>query len=788
MKQAKTFFDQNSNENIYLSILNNVSQIISYSDDFATTLNKIVNLIATKLYVDVCSIYIYHPKEKVLVLQATKGLNPLSTGKIQLNMDQGVTSLVIQEMKPISISNVQEHPRFLLFPEAEEVDFNSFLGVPIMDNKNPIGVFVVQKKENYEFHINEINMLQVLASQIASVIQVARVFEKSTTQDDNQTQETMLSIPPDQASQQKEFKKLVTLQGLSTSFGYGFGKVLILNERYNYSVITDYKVTDTQQELNRFKIAIEKSMDEIKSIKSDLEKQIDSNILKIFDSHILILKDAVMIKKIEAYIKDGYNCAYATLQVIDHYIDTFSQFNDSFIKEKVVDIEDIGRRIITNILGLSHLNLKDIPEKSIIIAKFLTPSTTANLDTSKVAGIVTEHGGRTSHASILARSLEIPAVVGVVNLLNKVNITDNLLVDGNTGFVFVNPPKSLIYEYERKAQLEIRDYHNFFLNELQNPLLTQDGYPVEIKSNIGILQDIEIAKNNGAKGVGLFRTEFLYMTHDKLPTVDEQYEVYKRVVESFPEGEVVIRTLDIGGDKLLPYLPFAKEENPCLGHKSSRFLLDHPKILFDQLKAILKASPYGRIKILFPMISSLDEFIKLRDFIEIAKGTLTYNNIPFNEEIEVGMMIEVPSVVFQIEDFIPEVDFFSIGTNDLIQYLLAVDRDNEKVSNIYNPLHPAVLRTIDLIYRKISKVNKSLTVCGEMAGSAQSSLALLALGISKLSSIPTSIPYLHYLVRKVNQDILNEIRDKILTLKNVQEIEIYITKKLKSIAPMLYNN
>ncbi|MDH4128578.1 MAG: phosphoenolpyruvate--protein phosphotransferase [Spirochaetota bacterium] len=784
-------FSPNKTEetNFHLSILQDVSQIISFSENFQESLDKVVSLVASKLNMDVCSIYLYDSEKKILILQASKGLNVQTPGSLYLKLGEGVTSMVIEELKPVSIYNAHEHPRFKYFPEIEERDIISFLGVPIIDSKNPIGVLVVQKKIKYHFHINEINMLQILAMQVSSLIQVARVLER-TIQLENEAEIDNASISATEVQDQIEIEprtsKLISLQGMATSFGYGYGKVLIFNERYNYSVITDKHVEDLDEEIKLFYEAISKSKEEINKIKITLREQISEDIIKIFDSHLMILDDSQLHAKIINLIKNGNNAAYATLQIIDQYIDTFSKFDDPYIREKIVDIEDIGRKIINNLLGIHHFDLSNLPEPCIVVSKFLTPSTTANLDTSKVVGIVTEHGGATSHASILARSLEIPAVVGVKNLLTKVGVQDHLIVDGNTGFVFLNPPKVLIHEYERKSKLEIQDYHNHFLQYTKEPLYTKDNIKINIGANIGIIMDIEAAKKNGAMSVGLFRTEFLYMTKDKLPTVDEQFSIYKEVIELFPNEEVIIRTLDLGGDKFLPYLPQLNEENPNLGYKSTRFLLDHPKILSDQLRAILKASLYGKIKLLFPMISSLSELILLKDFLEIAKGVLVFNNISFNDSIEVGMMIEVPSVIFQIEDFIPEVDFFSIGTNDLIQYLLAVDRDNEKVSNIYNPLHPAVLRAVHTIVTKVSKSNKRLAVCGEMAASAKTAFALLALGIYDLSANPSSIPYIHYLVKQVNKDILDEVRSNILSFSDVREVDLYLRNKLRDIAPKLH--
>ncbi len=770
-----------------LSILQDVSEIINYSENFQETLDKMVNLVAQKLRMDVCSIYLLDSQAKSLVLQATKGLNLQSIGNVKLKQHEGVTSLVIDDMKPIAIENVQEHPKYKYFPETDESPFHSYLGVPIINNKKAIGVLAVQKKKNYVFHIKEINILQILAMQVASVIQVAEILER-TSQSELLLEEKKNNLDTvdvvDKTPSTYDRKKVLSLQGIPTSFGYGHGKVLIFDERFNYSYITEQKVVNVDEEIKKLNDAITKSKDQISQISISLKEQVSEDILKIFDSHIMILEDKQLRGKIESQINKGNNAAYSTLLVIDQYVLSFSQINDAYIRERIVDIEDIGRRIINNILGIEHIDLSHIPENSVIVAKFLTPSTTANLDTTKVVGIVTEHGGATSHASILARSLEIPAVVGVKNVLNKINVEDHLIVDGNTGFVFINPHKALVSEYQ-KAELKNQEYHDFFIKNVSYPLLSQDKIPVKVGANIGMLTDVDIALKNGAKDVGLFRTEFPYMVRNQLPTVEEQCEIYKHVLQSFPEGEVTIRTLDIGGDKLLSYLAVPKEENPCLGHKSTRFLLDNSHILIDQLKAILQVSVHGKIKILLPMITSMNELIQVIDLKEIVQGVFIFKGIDYNDKVEVGMMVEVPSVIFQLEDFFPYVDFLSIGTNDLVQYILAVDRDNEKVSNIFNALHPAVLKALNIIYQKSAKANKRLAVCGEMAGNAKGALALLAIGIRELSCAPSTIPYIHYLTRQVNQKILDDVKDVILSLKNVRDIENYLLKVLGEIAPKL---
>lgn len=818
-RSSKSSLESSIEESPYLSALHSVSEAINSSENFQKTLDQVVQIISDRLNMEVCSIYLFEEDRQFLVLESSYGLRKESLSEVKMKLGEGVVPLAIEEMKPILIRDVQKHSRYLYFSSTGEELFHSFLALPILDKNDPIGVLVVQKKQEYDFHINEINILQILSSQISGVIQVAKLLEKTASLENTSVEKTPHgktsveeskkdSNEESHAKSKQELKKEakkeskekskssrtlkqrvfarkmpLTLKGIPTSFGYGSGQPVILDDRYPLLGIHPNRVSDMKSEVQSFESAIEKSKEELIEVKKKFYRQIPADSIQIFDAHIMILEDSFLKGKILKWIEEGYNSAYATLQVIQHYVNTFSRNQEPFIQEKVSDIQDLGMRLIRNIQGTSPMDFRKLPDSSVIVASFLTPSTTANLEPSKVRAIVTERGGSTSHASILARSLEIPAVVGVENLLARIATNDYLIVDGNTGFVFLNPSKELIREYRNKENQEIKEYHQYFLSRLVDPLKMKDGKDVQIRANIGFFHEIDSAKKNGAKSIGLFRTEFLYMQNNRLPHLEEQYRVYKEVAQAFPDGEIIIRTLDIGGDKTLPYLNIHEGENPFLGYKSTRFLLDHPSILLDQMKSILRATVHGSIQILFPMISSLNELEQLRNYLELAKESLRFNQIPFHSNIRVGIMLEVPSVIFQIEEYQSQVDFICVGTNDLVQYILAVDRDNEKLSHLYNPLHPSVLRALDMIFSKVRDI--PISVCGEMSSQPQSALALLSLGVIDLSVVPSAIPYLHYLSRRLDAKLLKEVRKEILSLSETQEIERYLSQVLAETAPEL---
>lgn len=561
-------------------------------------------------------------------------------------------------------------------------------------------------------------------------------------------------------------------KGIEASPGIEIGKAYLLKEEQviiDKAGVQDEKI---ELEIKRLENAVETSKIQLKKVKEKAEKELGKAEAQIFEAHLMFLEDPVFMDEIKSKIKsEKITAEHAVLQVAEMYIETFNNMEDEYLKERAADVKDVGDRLIKNILGIADQNLADLPEKVIIIAKDLTPSDTAQMNKEMVLAFATDMGGRTSHTAIMARSLEIPAVVGLTDLYGKAKDGDTVIVDGNAGKVFVNPDKATLEEYER-LKAEYLEYRQS-LRELKDlPAETRDkSRKVELCANIGTPDDLKGVLENGAEGVGLYRTEFLYMDRDSLPTEEEQFEAYKMVAEKMAPRAIIIRTLDIGGDKKLPYLDMPEELNPFLGWRAIRMCLDRPEILKTQLRAILRASHYGKLRIMYPMISRVEEIRRANAILEEARQELGREGIPYDKKLQVGIMIELPSAAVIADILAEEVDFFSIGTNDLIQYTLAVDRMNEHISKLYEPLHPAVLRLIKNVIDASHKAGKWTGMCGEMAGDLSATAILLGMGLDEFSMSASSIPQVKKIIRSISYDEAKEIAEKALSMESAQDVK-----------------
>ncbi|MDF2674436.1 MAG: ptsP, partial [Clostridiales bacterium] len=498
----------------------------------------------------------------------------------------------------------------------------------------------------------------------------------------------------------------------------------------------------------------------------------------IFDAHLMMLDDPELIGAVIGQIEnDKVNAEYALKSTVDMFIGIFEQMDNEYMRERAADIKDIGGRISNILLGISDISLGEISEKCIVVAKDLTPSDTAQMDRNMVLGFVTDVGGRTSHSAIMARTLEIPAVVGTQNGTINIKNGDFVILDGDNGVVIINPEGKIIDEYNKKID-EIIKHKNELVIYKDAESITLDGRLVELAANIGSPKDIAAVLKNGAEGIGLFRTEFLYMDRDTMPTEEEQFQSYKEVLEGMKNKPVIIRTLDIGGDKKLSYLPIGEEMNPFLGYRAIRICLDRIDIFKIQLRALYRASIYGKLKIMFPMISGLQEILSAKEIIEEVKQELRNEGIAYSDEVQVGIMIEIPSAAVTSDILAKHVDFFSIGTNDLVQYSLAVDRMNEKISHMYDPYNPAVLRLIKMVIDNGHKEGIMVGMCGEMAGDQGAISVLLGLGLDEFSMSAASVLNARKLVRGLNYEKAQEIGDKVLNLSTSVEIKEYINKML----------
>ncbi|MGJ3353035.1 phosphoenolpyruvate-protein phosphotransferase PtsI [Providencia sp. Je.9.19] len=560
------------------------------------------------------------------------------------------------------------------------------------------------------------------------------------------------------------------ISGILVSPGFAFGQALILKE--DPILVSTKKIADDQieKEIQRFIDGRNKSAEQLSLIKEKAEKNLGAEKAEIFEGHIMLLEDEELEQEIVTLIKgDKKTADAAAYSVIEDQAQALEALEDEYLKERAADVRDIGKRLLKNILNMPIVDLSAIDKEVILVAADLTPSETAQLNLDKVLGFITDLGGRTSHTSIMARSLELPAIVGTSDATSKIKNGDYVILDGVNNEIYLNPSEADIdklkafkeeYLQEKEELVKLKDL----------PAITLDGHQVEVCANIGTVRDIAGAERNGAEGVGLYRTEFLFMDRDSLPTEEEQFQAYKAVAEGMGSQAVIVRTMDIGGDKDLPYMNLPKEENPFLGWRAIRICLDRKEILHAQLRAILRASKFGKLRIMFPMVISVEEVRELKAELELLKTQLREENKAFDESIEVGVMVETPAAAVIAHHLAKEVDFFSIGTNDLTQYTLAVDRGNELISHLYNPMSPAVLNLIKQVIDASHAEGKWTGMCGELAGDERATLLLLGMGLDEFSMSAISIPRIKKLIRNANFSDTKALAEQALAQPTADEL------------------
>jgi phosphoenolpyruvate-protein phosphotransferase (PTS system enzyme I) len=558
------------------------------------------------------------------------------------------------------------------------------------------------------------------------------------------------------------------LKGIAASSGIAIAKAYRLVEP-DLS-FEKRSVDDTVKEIDRFQSALAKSKQELESIRDNAKKELGADKAAIFEAHLLVLSDPELITQIEDKIKtENVNAEYALKETADMFIAMFAQMDNEYMKERAADIRDVTKRVLSHLLGVQISNPSMIHEEVIIVAEDLTPSDTAQLNRQFVKGFTTDIGGRTSHSAIMARSMEIPAVVGTKTVTKDIKNGDLIIVDGINGEVHINPSQETIEKY-KKEQADFEAQKAEWAKLVNEKSFSKDGHQVELAANIGTPNDLEGVIKNGGEGIGLYRTEFLYMGRDQLPTEEEQFEAYKTVLERMEGKPVVVRTLDIGGDKELPYLNLPKEMNPFLGFRAIRLCLEEQDLFRTQLRALLRASSYGNLKIMFPMISTLAEFREAKAILEEEKEKLVSNGTVVSDNIEIGIMVEIPSTAILADQFAKEVDFFSIGTNDLIQYTMAADRMNERVSYLYQPYNPAILRLVKMVIDAAHKEGKWVGMCGEMAGDEIAIPILLGLGLDEFSMSATSILKARSQIRHLSKSDMEKLAEQVLQMKTTEEV------------------
>jgi len=575
-------------------------------------------------------------------------------------------------------------------------------------------------------------------------------------------------------------RRTVILQGMGVSPGVAIGTAYLV--RRIDAPISRYQIQDRgllAEEIRRFRKAIKDSENQLLEIKRKFKDQEGLETLYILDVHIMILRDKMLIRQTIQNIEDkGVNAEWALRMTLDKYRDVFSKVDDEYLRERVSDVEYAGQRILRNLAGVHHESVSGIGDNAIVIARDLSPADTMQMKVEKIQGFATDMGGKTSHTAIVARAYEIPAVVGLEKITTEVRTGDMVIIDGSAGAVIVNPDPEIIRRYEDKKR-HYETVEDSLLKDARKPAVTLDRHRVLIGANIEFTEEIASAVQHGTDGIGLYRTEFIYINRDRLPTEEEHFCTYRKVVESKGIRWATIRTFDLGGDKFISDPRLAAEMNPVMGLRAIRFCLREVDLFKVQLRAILRASAYGRTKVLFPMISGMEELLETKRIFNEVKRELKRDGIPYGKDVKIGIMMEVPSAALIAEDLAREVDFFSIGTNDLIQYTLAIDRVNERVSYLYEPLHPAVLRLIRRIVEAGKKAGIEVAMCGEMAGEPAYTMVLLGLGIDELSMNALVIPRVKNIIRAVTMKECRKLADRVMSFNSASEIEFFVRDAMR---------
>ncbi|HBD63047.1 MAG TPA: phosphoenolpyruvate--protein phosphotransferase [Clostridiales bacterium] len=563
------------------------------------------------------------------------------------------------------------------------------------------------------------------------------------------------------------------MKGLGVSPGIGIGKAFVIEKKF--MDINKTYVSDAEKEIERFRNAVELGKDQLNEIYLKTLNEIGEKEAQIFKSHEMMLEDEAFISEVESKILDEkINAEYSLKEVSDYYIKMFDKIEDEYLRERGEDIKDVMNRVINILSGVETADYSMLDSNSIIVAKDLTPSDTAQLEKGKVAAMITEMGGKTSHAAIIARIMGIPTVVGLENITQKIKNNDTVICDGKTGKVLINPnEKQLSYYIQKKDRLD--EINNELKKQIGLPTISRDGFRVNLSANIGTPHDVDMVLENDAEGIGLFRSEFIFMNRQSQPSEDEQFEEYKEVLVKMGDKPVIIRTLDIGGDKNVPYIDIPKEMNPFLGYRAIRLCLGNVDVFRTQLRAILRASIYGNVKIMFPMISTMRELKDAKEILGEARKELSKEGIPFKKDIEIGIMIEIPSAAIISDLLAREVDFFSIGTNDLIQYTMAVDRMNSRLSHLYSQYHPALLRLIKGIIDNGHKAGIWVGMCGEAAGDPKLVPVFLGMGLDEFSMNSPSILSSRYIIRNLDKKEMEKIAEGTLNMETAVEVEDYLS-------------
>ena len=744
-----------------LNTLRKIVQEVNAAKDLKAALGIIVLRVREAMHSHVCSVYLLDPESNRYVLMATEGLNKRAVGKVSMASNEGLVGLVGAREEPLNLEDAANHPRYRYFAETGEERYASFLGAPIIHHRRVMGVLVIQQKESRQFDEGEEAFLVTMSAQLAGVIAHA---------------EATGSIRG--LGKQGKGIHEAKFIGVPGSPGAAVGRAVVMLPPADLEVVPDKRVEDVEAELTLFSRALDSVRGDLHALSAKLATQLRPEERALFDVYLLMLDDDAIGNEIIRIIRTGQWAQGALRQVVGDHVQRFELMEDAYLRERASDIKDLGRRLLAY-LQEARTQTLTYADNTILVSEELTPGMLGEVPEGKLVGLVSVLGSGNSHVAILARAMGIPTVMGAVDLpYSKVDGIE-MIVDGYHGEVFTNPSEELCKQY-RAVIAEERELAKG-LSALSNlPCETLDGVRMPLWVNTGLLADVVRAQERGAEGVGLYRTEVPFMIRDRFPSEKEQLAIYREQLKSFHPLPVTMRTLDIGGDKALPYFPIS-EDNPFLGWRGIRITLDHPEIFLVQIRAMLKASEgLDNLRILLPMISGLRELEESLHLIHRAWSEVRDEGVDIPMP-PVGVMIEVPAAVYQIRELARQVDFISIGSNDLTQYLLAVDRNNPRVADLYDFLHPAVLQALKLVVAGGHAEGKPVGICGEMAGDPAAAVLLLALGFDSLSMNSTNLPKVKWLLRQISKRMATELLEQLMSMDNPQVIHSTLQLALRNL-------
>lgn len=733
-----------------LTALRQVVQKVNTAKTLGHALEELVQSVKQAMKTEVCSVYLRQPSGSY-VLMATEGLNKQAIGSVSLTEEEGLVGLVASRAEPINLEDAEHHPRYRYFPETGEERYASFMGSPIIHHGEVLGVLVVQQRQSRRFEEEEEAFLVTLSAQLAGVIAHAEATGVLN-----------------QLAPQGRKKRIAVFKGISGAEGVTFGEAVVILNNTDLKGVPIKHTDNIEYEMTLFHNSLCKVRAEISRISENLGNRLNTEEKALFDVYVRMLADNALGGEIvNRIVAEKLQARSALAQVVTEHVKTFEAMDDPYLRERAADVKDLGLRVLAALTEDDDA-VKSWPEKTILVGEELTASMLGEIPEENLAGLISMRGSRTSHLAILARAMGIPTVMGILDFPWQQMDGQELIVDGYQGRVYTNPPERLRKRFE--AIIAEEEALNREFEKLRNlPCETLDSYRLPIWVNTGLMTDVFRSLDRGAEGVGLYRSEVPFQLNERFPSEEEQRQIYREQLEAFHPLPVTMRTLDIGGDKPLPYFPI-EEDNPYLGWRGIRVSLDHPEIFLVQVRGMLKASEgLNNLRIMLPMITSVSEISAAISLIHRAHEELLEDNLDINMP-SIGVMIEIPATVYQIREIARRVDFLSVGSNDLTQYLLAVDRNNPRVAGLYQSFHPSLLRALDWIVKECHKEGKMVSICGEMAGDPCAAVLLMAMGYDMISMNANNIPRVKSVIRNIHLADARAMLEKVMTMSSSEEI------------------